>query len=78
MAKIKDLYNTGIGHTLEQFLGLKENNISLPDLGKLEELTPMRNIIAHNNPITAKDLERLKVHARDWFAYMQYLKSQDS
>ncbi|NCO89389.1 hypothetical protein COS60_00125 [Candidatus Wolfebacteria bacterium CG03_land_8_20_14_0_80_39_317] len=29
-------HNTGIGHTLEQFLGLKENNISLPDLGKLE------------------------------------------
>ncbi|PJB83327.1 hypothetical protein CO087_01925 [Candidatus Wolfebacteria bacterium CG_4_9_14_0_8_um_filter_39_46] len=24
-------HNTGIGHTLEQFLGLKENNISLPD-----------------------------------------------
>lgn len=29
-------HNTGIGHTLEQFLGLAENNISLPDLGKLE------------------------------------------
>ena len=29
-------HNTGIGHTLERFLGLKENNISLPDLGKLE------------------------------------------
>jgi len=46
-------------------------------LGKLEELTPTRNVIAHNNPITIKDLERLKVHARDWFAYMQYLKSHD-
>lgn len=29
-------HNTGVGHTLEQFLGLKENNISLPDLGELE------------------------------------------
>ncbi len=29
-------HNTGVGHTLERFLGLKENNISLPDLGKLE------------------------------------------
>lgn len=29
-------HNTGIGHTLEQFLGLRENNISLPDLGRLE------------------------------------------
>lgn len=27
---------TGIGHTLERLMGLKENNISLPDLGKIE------------------------------------------
>jgi len=47
-------------------------------VGKLEELAPTRNVIAHNNPIILKDLERLKVHARDWFAYMQYLKLQDS
>lgn len=47
-------------------------------IGKLEELGPTRNVIAHNNPITPKDLERLKVHARDWFAYMQYLKLQNS
>ena len=46
-------------------------------IGKLEELTPTRNVIAHNNPITTKDLDRLKVHARDWFAYMQHLKSQN-
>jgi len=44
-------------------------------IGKLEELGPTRNVLAHNNPITSKDLERLKVHARDWFAYMQYLKN---
>lgn len=42
-------------------------------VGKLEELGPTRNVVAHNNPITPKDLERLKVHARDWFAYMQHL-----
>jgi len=47
-------------------------------VGKLGELGPTRNVIAHNNPITSKDLERLKVHARDWFAYMQYLKLQNS
>lgn len=29
-------HDTGIGHTLEQFLGLSENNISLPDLGLFE------------------------------------------
>jgi hypothetical protein len=27
---------TGIGHTLEQLLGLDENNIALPDLGRVE------------------------------------------
>jgi hypothetical protein len=27
---------TGIGHTLEKYLGLKENNIALPDLHKVE------------------------------------------
>lgn len=47
-------------------------------IGKLEELGPTRNVIAHNNPITSKDLERLKVHARDWFAYMKYMKAQSS
>jgi len=46
-------------------------------VGKLEELGPTRNVIAHNNPITLKDLERLKVHARDWFAYMQHLNKQN-
>ena len=29
-------HDTGIGHTLEQLLGLTENNISSPDLGNLE------------------------------------------
>lgn len=46
-------------------------------VGKLEELTPTRNVLAHNNPITEKDFDRLKVHARDWFAYMRYLHSQN-
>lgn len=27
---------TGIGHTIEKLLGINENNISLPDLGKIE------------------------------------------
>lgn len=27
---------TGIGHTLEQLIGLSENNIATPDLGRLE------------------------------------------
>jgi hypothetical protein len=27
---------TGVGHTLEQLVGLEENNIALPDLGEIE------------------------------------------
>ena len=30
------LHNTGIGKTLEDLLGIEENNIDLPDFGKLE------------------------------------------
>lgn len=34
--------NTGVGHTLEQLLGLSENNIPLPDLGGKIELKVQR------------------------------------
>ena len=44
--------------------------------GKLAELTPTRNVVAHNNPITKNDLERLQIHAKDWIKYMQYLHEQ--
>ena len=44
-------------------------------LDKLSELSPSRNVIAHNNPITKDDLARLKVHAKDWLKYMQHLNS---
>lgn len=27
---------TGVGHTLEKLLGLRENNVALPDLGEIE------------------------------------------
>lgn len=45
-------------------------------IAKLGELSSSRNVIAHNNPITKDDLERLKVHSGDWFKYMQYLYKQ--
>lgn len=32
----KRIHDTGIGHTLEQALGLKENNMAIPDLGTFE------------------------------------------
>ena len=30
------IHDTGIGYTLEELLGIKENNIQLPDIGELE------------------------------------------
>ena len=42
-------------------------------ISKLTELIPTRNVIAHNNPITATDFDRLKVNAIDWFKYMKHL-----
>jgi hypothetical protein len=38
--------DTGVGHTLEQLLGLTENNIALPDLGNIE-------LKAHRSPSTS-------------------------
>ena len=34
--KTKRAHDTGVGKTLEDLLGIKENNIQLPDLGKIE------------------------------------------
>ena len=34
--------DTGVGKTLEDLLGIKENNISLPDIGKIAELKASR------------------------------------
>ena len=28
--------NAGVGYTLEELLGIKENNLQIPDLGKIE------------------------------------------
>lgn len=33
---------------------------------RLEELSPSRNIIAHNNPLNKHDIARLKVYFQDW------------
>lgn len=60
------------GDFLKYFRKGKEKNL----LNKLNELIPSRNVIAHNNPISSDDLDRLKIHAKDWFKYMQYLNQQ--
>lgn len=36
--------NTGVGHTLEQLLGLDENNIAGPDLEKIELKAQRKNV----------------------------------
>lgn len=54
---------------LKYFRKGKEKNL----LDKLSELVPSRNVIAHNNPISADDLDRVKIHAKDWFKYMQHI-----
>ena len=57
---------------LKYFRKGKEKNL----LEKLAELTPSRNVIAHNNPISGDDLDRLKIHAKDWFKYMQHIHAR--
>lgn len=42
--KSKRRSNTGIGYTLETLLGIKENNIKLPDLGKIELKAKRKNV----------------------------------
>jgi hypothetical protein len=46
--------------------------------GKLAELVPTRNVVAHNNPITKPDLDRLKIHSIDWIKYMQHLHKKQN
>lgn len=80
---VHEIYYTDYSHLLKiiktfnsdfltYFRKGKEKNL----LEKLEELTPSRNVIAHNNPISSDDLDRLKIHAKDWFKYMQYIKNK--
>jgi hypothetical protein len=42
--KSKRKSNTGIGYTLETLLGIKENNIKLPDLGNFELKSKRKNV----------------------------------
>lgn len=42
--KSKRKSNTGIGYTLETLLGIHENNIKLPDLGKIELKSKRKNV----------------------------------
>lgn len=37
---------------------------------KLEELEPPRNVIAHNNPLSAKEQTRIELYSDDWIALL--------
>src|SRR5271155_4103448 len=39
-------HNTGIGKTLEDYLGIKENNIALPDFGVMELKSQRSNTVS--------------------------------
>lgn len=75
-----EIYYTDYSELLEiikkfesEFLKYFKKGVEKNLLGKLYELVPTRNIVAHNNPITRDDFDRLKIHAKDWIKYMQYL-----
>ncbi len=70
---------TGIGHTLEKLLGIKENNISTPDLGKIElkaqreNHTGMTTLITFNRKAwKMKPLEAIRKYGskeQEWQAW---------
>ena len=47
-------HNTGIGKTLEDYLGIKENNIALPDFGMMELKSQRKNTISMMTLFTKK------------------------
>jgi len=38
------------------------------------DLYPLRNILAHNNPLSRDDINKIKTHAKDWFKTLQKVK----
>jgi len=62
-------HNTGVGHTLEQFLGLSENNISIPDLGKLELKSQRRESASLITLFTKKPDDVLNSRLLEKFSY---------
>lgn len=62
-------HNTGIGHTLEQFLGLTENNVSIPDLGRLELKSQRRESASLITLFTKKPDDELNSRLLEKFGY---------
>lgn len=43
---------------------------------KIKEIYPSRNILAHNNPLSKNDIDRVKVICRDWNNQLPVLKEK--
>ncbi|WKZ70872.1 MAG: DUF2240 family protein [Melioribacteraceae bacterium] len=43
---------------------------------KIKEIYPSRNILAHNNPLSKNDIDRIKVICRDWNSQLPVLKEK--
>lgn len=41
---------------------------------KIKEIYPSRNVIAHNNPLSSDDIQRVRVICRDWQKQLPALK----
>lgn len=61
-------HDTGVGHTLEQLLGLSENNVAIPDLGKLE-LKSQRLESQSLITLFTKKPDKLDINLLDKFGY---------
>lgn len=46
-------------------------------LSKMYEIEPSRNVTAHHNPLSDKDLSRVHGNLMDWLAQLKYLRSHN-
>ena len=63
------LHDTGIGKTLEDLMGLKENNISLPDFGKMELKSQRKNTSSMITLFTKKPEGITNTELREKYGY---------
>jgi len=45
-------------------------------LYKLREIEPSRNVTAHSNPLSKRDLQRVEGYLGDWLAQLAYIKQE--
>lgn len=66
--------NTGIGYTLETLLGVKENNLKIPDLGKIEIKSQRKNA---STPVTMLTFNKgvWKINQKEFIQRYGYIDS---